>query len=139
VVGGCQPETGGTGGSATGGTSPTGGASTGGAATGGSTSGPSALNCTDPVYGAVSIPATAIVSDFENNSLYEYVQDGRGVNADPWHAYAVEDVNDANGEMQTPSIYNPKHANNNFRVDTTQHGPCSTKGRATRLFSRQGR
>jgi hypothetical protein len=139
-----------TGGSATGGViqggtrasggSATGGAASGGASTGGSpntggtsgtagtTSSATALSCTDPVYGPVSIPAINVISDFENNSLYQYVQDGRGAGAQPWYAYAVDDVNDQYNMTQTPSIVNPQNAANHFAVDTTQHGPCSSKG-----------
>jgi hypothetical protein len=87
------------------------------------------LSCTDPVYGAVSIPATAVISDFENNSLYQYAQDGRGVGALPWYAYASGDVNDpVTNIMTTPGPVNPQNAANKFAIDTTQHGPCSTKG-----------
>lgn len=122
------------GGAATGGAQTQGGSSVGGAATGGvsnlggsSTGTPTALSCTDPAYGTVSIPAINVISDFETNSLLQYAQDGRGVGADPWHAYAHDDTN-ANGEMSVPGATNPKNAANNFKVDTTQHGPCSTKG-----------
>jgi hypothetical protein len=87
------------------------------------------LSCTDPVYGAVSIPATAVISDFENNSLYQYAQDGRGVGALPWYAYASGDVNDpVTNITTTPGPVNPQNAANKFAIDTTQHGPCSTKG-----------
>ncbi len=86
------------------------------------------LKCTDAVYGSVTVPAAAVISDFETNTLLQYAQDGRGVSAEPWHAYAVDDVNDANGEVTTPSIVSPKNAANNFKVDTAEHGPCSSKG-----------
>ncbi len=86
------------------------------------------MSCTDPVYGTVSIPAINVISDFETDSLYQYVQDGRGAGAQPWYAYAVDDVNDQYNMTQTPSIVNPQNAANHFAVDTTQHGPCSSKG-----------
>ena len=86
------------------------------------------MSCTDPVYGSVSIPAVNVISDFETNSLYQYVQDGRGAGAQPWYAYASGDVNDQYNMTQTPSIVNPQNAANKFAVDSTQHGPCSTKG-----------
>jgi hypothetical protein len=87
-----------------------------------------ALSCTDPVYGAVSIPAANFISDFETNTLLPIAQDGRGVGADPWHAYAKGDTNDANGEMATPGPANPKYSSNIFKVDSTVPGPCSTSG-----------
>lgn len=136
-TGGSSTPTGGTPNGGTGGTPPgQGGGSAGGnggsAATGGAGgSAPGAgteLKCTDTVYGNVSIPAINVISDFETNTLFQIVQDGRGASAEPWHAYAVDDVNDANGELMTPSVVNPKNAANNFKVDTTQHGPCSSKG-----------
>jgi hypothetical protein len=87
------------------------------------------LSCTDPVYGAVSIPAINVISDFETTSLYQYAQDGRGVGALPWYAYASGDVNDpVTNIMTTPGPVNPQNAANKFAIDTTQHGPCSTKG-----------
>ena len=105
---------------------------TGGAAGGSGGSPPASngteLKCTDPVYGSVTIPGTAIISDFETDSLFQLVQDGRGEKAEPWHAYAVDDVNDATGQLMTPSAVNPKNASNNFKVDAAVHGPCSTKG-----------
>jgi len=150
---GGSPNTGGvaTGGVIQGGTRTSGGSATGGAASGGAPTGGSvssggssssggtsgaagntapatALSCTDPVYGAVSIPAINVISDFETNSLYQYVQDGRGAGAQPWYAYASGDVNDQYNMTQTPSIVNPMNAANKFAVDSTQHGPCSSKG-----------
>jgi len=86
------------------------------------------LKCMDPVYGAVNIPGINVISDFETDSLHQIVQDGRGEKAEPWHAYAVDDVNDATGMLMTPSPVNPKHTSNNFKVDPAVHGPCSTKG-----------
>ncbi|HET9956861.1 MAG TPA: cellulase family glycosylhydrolase [Polyangiaceae bacterium] len=107
----------------------TAGASTGaGGSLGGSAAGATDLKCNDPIYGSVAIPATAVISDFESSSLKQYEHDGRGVNAEPWYAYAVDDVNDAHGEVTTPSVVNPKNAANNFKVETTEHGPCSAKG-----------
>ena len=118
-----------TGGTAAGGAGSGGGANTGGtSATGGSSASATALSCTDPVYGPVSIPAINVISDFETTSLYQYVQDGRGAGAQPWYAYASGDVNDQYNMTQTPSIVNPMNAANHFAVDTTQHGPCSSKG-----------
>jgi hypothetical protein len=118
------------GGATTGGSVSSGGVSSSGGASGtaGSTATATALSCTDPVYGTVSIPAINVISDFETNSLYQYVQDGRGAGAQPWYAYAVDDVNDQYNMTQTPSIVNPQNAANHFAVDTTQHGPCSSKG-----------
>jgi hypothetical protein len=119
------------GGSAAGGTGAGGSNAGGTSATGGSTSTSTAtaFSCTDPVYGAVSIPAAAVISDFENGSLYQYAQDGRGVGALPWYAYASGDVNDpVTNIMTTPGPVNPQNAANTFAIDTTQHGPCSTKG-----------
>ena len=104
-----------------------GGATSAGGATSGNTGVANALSCTDPVYGAVSIPAANVISDFETNTLLQYVQAGRGAGADPWYAYAVDDTN-VNGEMSVPGPTNPKNAANNFKVDSSQHGPCSTKG-----------
>jgi hypothetical protein len=114
---------GGAGGTATGGTTP----GTGGS--GGSTSVATGLSCTDPVYGSVSIPAVNVISDFENNSLLQYAQDGRGVGALPWYAYSSNDATDpVTNIMTTVGSVNPLNAANTFAIDTTQHGPCSTKG-----------
>jgi hypothetical protein len=116
------------GGSSAGGTG-AGGSNTGGTSSGGgSTSAATALSCTDPAYGTVSIPAINVISDFENNSLLQYVQDGRGQDALPWYAYAHDDQNDSFNIMQTAGAHNPLNAANKFAVDNTQHGPCSTKG-----------
>ncbi len=133
-----------TGGSSQGGSSSAGGSATGGTASGGSATGGSsntggatatgggapatALSCTDPVYGSVSIPAGNVISDFETNSLYQYVQEGRGAGALPWYAYASGDVNDQYNMTQTASAVNPMNAANTFVVDSTVHGPCSSKG-----------
>lgn len=95
---------------------------------GANTSGATDLKCNDGVYGSVSIPAAAVISDFETNTLQQYVQDGRGDKAEPWYAYAVDDVNTSTGELMTPSPVNPKNSANKFAVETTEHGPCSTKG-----------
>jgi hypothetical protein len=140
---------GGSGGTATGGSGGTAGsggqAGSGGAAgsggqagsggTGGSTgSAPSAaadLKCKDPVYGDVSIPGTQVISDFETSGasgLLQYVQDGRGKDALPWYAYADDDQNDSFNIMATPGTRNPINSSNAFQVDTSVHGPCSSKG-----------
>lgn len=107
-----------------GGSNSSGGAGVAGANTSGATD----LKCNDGVYGPVSIPAAAVISDFETNTLQQYVQDGRGDKAEPWYAYAVDDVNTSTGELMTPSPVNPKNSANKFAVETTEHGPCSTKG-----------
>ncbi|HEX7501046.1 MAG TPA: hypothetical protein VF524_12190, partial [Polyangia bacterium] len=86
------------------------------------------LKCTDPVYGSVSIPGVQVISDFETDSLYQYVQDGRGQDALPWYAYADDDQNDSFNIMQTPGTRNPINSSNAFKVDTSVHGPCSSKG-----------
>ena len=105
-----------------------GGSSDDGSTTGGGDAGtPAELKCSDPVYGNVTVPAINMVSDFETDSLFPFAQDGRGTGG-AWYAFAVDDVNDANGELTTPSVVNPKHATNSFKVDTTQHGPCSKNG-----------
>ncbi|MGC4093719.1 MAG: cellulase family glycosylhydrolase [Polyangiaceae bacterium] len=116
-----------TNGGSTNGGSSSGGSSAGGSTAGASTSGATPLSCTDPVYGSVTIPAANVISDFENNSMAQYVQEGRGASAEPWYAYAVDDVNSATNEVTTPSIVNPKNAANNFKIETTEHGPCSSK------------
>jgi hypothetical protein len=134
--GGTTTNTGGSGGTTTG-TGGSGGTTTNTGGSGGTTAGTGGaggtskgadLNCMDPVYGNVAIPAANVISDFESNSLYQYVQEGRGMGAEPWYAYAVDDVNNATGEVQTPSIVNPKNAANHFAIDSAVHGPCSTKG-----------
>jgi cellulase (glycosyl hydrolase family 5) len=103
--------------------SPTG--SGGGAASPGTAQ---ALSCTDSIYGSVSIPAVNVISDFETGSLLQYVQDGRGQGALPWYGYGVGDVDDQYGIAQTYSIVDPMNSANHFAVDSTQHGPCSSKG-----------
>ncbi len=86
------------------------------------------MKCTDPVYGDVSIPGLQVISDFETDSLYQYVQDGRGQDALPWYAYASGDTNDQYNIMQTPGPLNPLSSANKFEVDPSVHGPCSSKG-----------
>jgi hypothetical protein len=86
------------------------------------------LNCVDPVYGNVTIPAAAVISDFSDGTINEIVQDGRGVDAEPWHAYAPDDTNDSFGEMETPGANNPKNAANAFAVDAATSGPCNKGG-----------
>lgn len=86
------------------------------------------LKCKDPVYGDVSIPGAQVISDFETDSLLQYVQDGRGKDALPWYAYAKGDTNDSYNIMQTPGPLNPINSSNAFKVDTSVHGPCSSKG-----------
>jgi hypothetical protein len=113
-----------------GGSTVTGGAtSTGGGTNGGGPGAAADLNCTDPVYGQVSIPGIQVISDFETDSLLQYVQDGRGQDALPWYAYASGDTNDSTTNiMTTPGPLNPLNSANKFAVDTSVHGPCSTKG-----------
>jgi hypothetical protein len=132
----------GSGGTGSGGSAGNGGNSAGGSNSGGSNSGGSSgggsgggntataadLKCTDPIYGDVSIPAAQIISDFETDSLYQYVQDGRGKDALPWYAYAKGDTNDAFNIMETAGPLNPLNASNKFAVDPAVHGPCSSKG-----------
>jgi len=91
------------------------------------------LKCTDPVYGAVSIPAGNVISDFETNSLYQYVQEGRGAGALPWYAYASGDINDQYNMTQTPSAVNPMNAANKFAVDSTVHGHAAARVHCTLL------
>ncbi len=86
------------------------------------------MTCTDPVYGTVTIPAGNMISDFADGSLYQIAQQGRGENAEPWHAYAPDDTNDSYGEMQTPGANNPKNAANAFAVDAAVSGPCNQGG-----------
>jgi hypothetical protein len=103
----------------------------GAAGAGGSTATAAELKCTDPVYGAVSIPGVQVISDFEtagDAGLLQYVQDGRGKDALPWYAYAKGDTNDSYNIMQTAGTLNPLNSANVFKVDTSVHGPCSSKG-----------
>ncbi len=116
------------GGSSAGGSN-AGGTGAGGTGGGGSTGTAADLKCTDPVYGSVSIPGIQVISDFENSSLFQYVQDGRGQDALPWYAYAKGDTNDSTTNiMTTPGPLNPLYSSNKFAVDTSVHGPCSLKG-----------
>ena len=130
-AGGCDilldKEAGGSGGSA----GSAGTTAAGGSGGGGSTAKAADLKCTDPVYGQVNIPGIQVISDFEtagDAGLYQYVQDGRGQDALPWYAYAKGDTNDQYNIMQTPGPLNPLHSSNIFKVDTSVHGPCSSKG-----------
>jgi hypothetical protein len=129
-TGGASGGTAGTGGVATtGGAGGTAGATTAGSTSTGGISEPTGeVTCTDPVYGTVTIAAGAMIDDFADGDTYQIVQAGRGVDAEPWHAYAYGDTNDEFGEMSVPSEYNPRHANNNFEVDTSESGPCALGG-----------
>jgi len=105
------------GGSGAGGVAGSGGSAAGGSG-GGSTGASGDLKCTDPLYGDVTIPASAIISDFENNSLMPYASEGRAAGTvEGWRGWATG----------TASA-NPETAPNVFKIDTSVHGPCSTKG-----------
>ena len=108
----------GSGGSGAGGVAGAGGSASGGSGAGGATGSGSDLKCTDPVYGAVTIPASAVISDFENNSLMPYATDGRAAGTvEGWRGWAT------GGDA-----FNPESSPNTFKIDTSVHGPCSTKG-----------
>lgn len=88
-----------------------------------------ALNCTDPVYGAVTIEPGQVISDFATGQPVILVQEGRGDGAEPWHAYAAGDMNDpTTNQVAVPSESNPKHASNTFAVDANTSGPCNQGG-----------
>jgi hypothetical protein len=90
----------------------------GGAAGGSGTPASGDLKCDDPWYGSVNIPAAAIIADFENNSLMPYASEGRAAGSpEGWRGWATG----------TASA-NPETAPNVFKIDTSVHGPCSSKG-----------
>jgi hypothetical protein len=75
------------------------------------------LSCKDPIYGDVSIPSYAVISDFEDNSLMPKQSEGRGANSpEGWRGWASDNA------------FNPESPPNNFKIDPSVHGPCSSKG-----------